>query len=393
MGLATARAVLEKAGPPVVVFEKEPEVAHHQTGHNSGVIHSGIYYRPGSLKARLCVEGAARLTAWCDARRIPYERCGKLIVATRASELPRLAELERRAAGNGVPGVRRMTPAEAREVEPEVRCVAALHVPTTGIVDYRVVARGYADEIRRLGGEVRTGSPVTGLGFRNGAVHVRAAEGEVRAVAVVNCAGLQSDRVARWTGIEPPARIVPFRGEYYRLAPRARSAVRGLVYPVPDPDLPFLGVHFTRTIAGEVEAGPNAVPALAREGYSWRDVVWRDVAETLTYGGTPRLLRRYGRTEVGEVYRSLSRGAFLRDLQRMVPSLRDEDLLPGGSGVRAQAVTPDGKLVDDFLLADSPGAVHVLNAPSPAATASLAIGDHVAEAVLRRFPAIGRVAA
>jgi (S)-2-hydroxyglutarate dehydrogenase len=393
VGLATALALAQRVDPPVLVLEKEAEVAMHQTGHNSGVIHSGIYYRPGSLKARLCVDGRRRLVEFCDAHRIPYELCGKLIVATRDSERPRLAELERRATANGIPGVRRLSATEVGSVEPNVRSVEGLHVPVTGIVDYRVVSNAYAKEIVAHGGEIRTGTPVTGLRTEGHGLRVRTAEGWLSTAAVVNCAGLFSDRVARWSGVEPPARIVPFRGEYYRLRPERRSVVRGLVYPVPDPELPFLGVHFTRTVHGEVEAGPNAVPALAREGYTWGEFRWRDVAETLTYRGTPSLLRRYGRTEAAEVYRSLSRGAFLRDLQRMVPSLSAGDLVPGGSGVRAQAVTPDGKLVDDFLLMDSPGAVHVLNAPSPAATASLAIGEYVADVAHRRFPEVVRAAA
>ena len=393
VGLASALSLVQRTRTSVVVLEKEADVAHHQTGHNSGVIHSGIYYRPGSLKAQLCVEGRRRLVEFCEAHRIPYELCGKLIVATHDSERPRLDELERRARANGIPGVRRLSPAEVHDIEPNVRALEGLHVPVTGIVDYRVVSQVYAQEIVAKGGEIRTHTLVTGLRTENGRVEVRTTGGPLCASAVVNCAGLFSDRVTRWSGIEPPARIVPFRGEYFLIRPDRRSMVRGLVYPVPDPELPFLGVHFTRTIQGEVEAGPNAVPALAREGYSWKQFRWRDVAETLTYRGTPRLLQRYGRTELGEVHRSLSRGAFVRDLQRMVPGVSESDLVPGGSGVRAQAVTPDGKLVDDFLLADSPGAVHVLNAPSPAATASLAIGEFVCEAVCRRFPELVRAPA
>ncbi|HLY77363.1 MAG TPA: L-2-hydroxyglutarate oxidase, partial [Thermoplasmata archaeon] len=248
VGLASALALVKRYGPPVVVLEKEEEVSFHQTGHNSGVIHSGIYYRPGSLKARLCVEGRQRLVEFCDAHRIPYELCGKLIVATRDAERPRLAELQRRAAANGIPGVRRLSAAEVREVEPTVRAVEALHVPATGLVDYREVSRAYAREIVAQGGEIRTRTAVTGLRRRNGRLYVETAEGPLASRALVNCAGLFSDRVARWSGIEPPARIVPFRGEYYRLRPARRSIVRGLVYPVPDPEMPFLGVHFTRTI-------------------------------------------------------------------------------------------------------------------------------------------------
>lgn len=393
VGLASALALVQRSDPPLIVLEKESEVSMHQTGHNSGVIHSGIYYRPDSLKARLCVQGRRRLIEFCDAHRISYETCGKLIVATRESERPRLAELEHRAISNGIPGVRRLSPSEVREVEPNVQAVEGLHVPVTGIVDYRAVSRGYANEIAAHGGEIRTRTAVTGLRRDGAQIQVETAGGTISARAIVNCAGLFSDRVARWSGIDPPARIVPFRGEYYFIRPERRSMVRGLVYPVPDPELPFLGVHFTRTIHGDVEAGPNAVPALAREGYSWKEFQLRDVAETMVYSGMPPLLWRYGRTELSEVHRSLDRSAFVRDLQRMVPTLTEDDLMPGGSGVRAQAVTPDGKLADDFLFADSPGVVHVLNAPSPAATASLAIGEYVCDVVRQRFPEVVRAAA
>ncbi len=389
VGLATARALQARSSAPVLVLDKEADVAAHQTGHNSGVIHSGIYYRPGSLKARLCVEGHARMIAFAEAHKVPWEQCGKLIVATRESERPYLAELERRAGANGIPGVRRLTAAEVAECEPNVRALEALHVPVTGIVDYLGVSRALADEIRSRGGEIRFRTPVTGFQTSGDSVSVRTGQGVVNAALAVNCAGLQSDRVARLSGLTPPARIIPFRGEYFLLRPDRRSLVRGLVYPVPDPELPFLGVHFTRTVHGDVEAGPNAVPALAREGYRWRTIRLRDVAETVTYSGTPGLLWRYGRVEAYEVRRSLVRGAFLKDLQRMVPSITEEDLVRGGSGVRAQAVSPTGKLVDDFVIAESPRAVHVLNAPSPAATASLAIGDYIAGVVSSRYPGRG----
>ena len=386
VGLATAYALQRHSTARIVVLEKEADVAAHQTGHNSGVIHSGIYYRPGSLKARLCVEGRNRLLALCESHHLQYELCGKLIVATAERERPYLAELERRAAANGIVGVRRLTALEIRDVEPNVRAVEGLQVPATGIVDYTAVSHALAGEIVARGGEVRTRTCVTGLRSGSGRFEIRTNQGPVGARLVVNCAGLQSDRVARLSGIDPPVRIIPFRGEYHLLRPERRSLVRGLVYPVPDPDLPFLGVHFTRTIHGEVEAGPNAVPAMSREGYSWRTFDWRDVAETLTYSGTPPLLWRYGGTEMYEVRRSLIRGAFVRDLQRMVPDITENDLRPGGSGVRAQAVSPDGRLVDDFIVAESPGVIHVLNAPSPAATASLAIGEHIRGLVHARYP-------
>ena len=393
VGLATAYALQKHTRIPVVVLEKESDVATHQTGHNSGVIHSGIYYKPGSLKARLCVEGRAQLLQLCDDQHIAYERCGKLIVATRESERPCLAELERRAAANGIAGVRRLSASQAQEIEPNVNALEALHVPATGIVDFRAVAHALAGQISAGGGDVRTRTRVTGLRPATTGPELITDQGAVAASLVVNCAGLHSDRVARMGGTEPPARIVPFRGEYYLLRKERRSLVRGLVYPVPDPELPFLGVHFTRTIHGEVEAGPNAVPALAREGYAWSNLRVRDLAETLTYSGTPGLLWRYGWTELYEVRRSLFRGAFVRDLQRMVPAVTEDDLVPGGSGVRAQAVTPEGRLVDDFVIAESPGVIHVLNAPSPAATASLAIGEHIRGVVEARYPEILRSAA
>ncbi|HEV3029722.1 MAG TPA: L-2-hydroxyglutarate oxidase [Planctomycetota bacterium] len=352
VGLATAYAL--RARNPVV-FEKERRVGVHQTGHNSGVIHSGIYYKPGSQKARLCVEGARRMLEFCREHAIPHEICGKIIVATSEPELPRLDELERRARANGVQA-RRITPERLGEIEPEARGIAGLHVPGTGIVDYRAVARKLAGFV-----EVRTGVRID---------DVRA----LRADLVINCAGLHSDRVAR-----SRTKIVPFRGEYYTL--RRPSLVRGLIYPVPDPAFPFLGVHFTRMAAGGVEAGPNAVLALAREGYSWSDFCLRDFLETLAYSGFHHLARRHWRMGLMEVWRSWSRAAFLKSLQRLVPAVTMEDLQPGGSGVRAQALDPDGALVDDFRIERRPGQIHVLNAPSPAATASLAIGERIASLV------------
>ena len=352
VGLATAYALRDRKP---VVFEKERAVGRHQTGHNSGVIHSGIYYKPGSHKARLSVEGARRMKAFCREHSIPHEICGKVVVATTEAERSRLDELERRAAANGVEA-RRISPGRLREIEPEARGIDALHVPGTGIVDYGAVARKLADFV-----EVRTGVQVD---------DVRTLGAEL----VINCAGLHSDRVAR-----SRSRIVPFRGEYYRL--RRPWLVRGLLYPVPDPAFPFLGVHFTRMVGGGVEAGPNAVLALSREGYRWGDVRVRDLLETLAYPGFHVLARRHWRMGLMEVWRSLSRSAFLKSLQRLVPSVRMDDLEPGGSGVRAQALDPDGTMVDDFRIERRPGQVHVLNAPSPAATASLAIGDMIAALV------------
>src|SRR5438067_3047886 len=316
VGLATALAMAERGQPPTVL-ESEGRLAAHQTGHNSGVIHSGLYYKPGSLKATLCVEGRESLYAFCRERGVRHERCGKVVVATRESELPALEELERRGRANGLAGIRRLTPDELREHEPHVSGIASLHVPDTGIVNYTEVTEAYAAVVREKGGDVRTSNPVRGV-RRDGAAVVLETTGEpVRARALVNCAGLQSDRVARMCGVRPDVRIVPFRGEYYELTPQRAGLVRNLIYPVPDPRFPFLGVHFTRMIGGGVEAGPNAVLALARHGYSWRRVSVRDLCATGTYLGFWRMARRYWKTGFGECNRSLSKPAFLSALQKI----------------------------------------------------------------------------
>ncbi len=352
VGLATAYA-LRRHGP--VVFEKEAAVARHQTGRNSGVFHTGVYYKPGSEKARLCVEGRRLMVEFCREHGIAHALCGKIIVATERAEIPRVDELERRARANGA-AVERIGPGRIREIEPHAAGIDGLHLPESGIVDYGDVARKLASFV-----EVRTGVEVK---------DVRA----LRADVVINCAGLYSDRVAR-----SRTRIVPFRGEYYSL--RRPELCRGLIYPVPDPAFPFLDVHFTRKIRGGVEAGPNAVLAFAREGYRRQDVKVRDLLETLGYPGFWRMLRRYWRKGLGELWRSWSKAAFVRSAQRLLPEVREDDFLPGGAGVRAQALDPDGRLVDDFRIERREGQIHVLNAPSPAATASLAIGRHVASLV------------
>ena len=379
VGTATAMAIAGRGDLSVVVLEAEEGLAAHQSGHNSGVVHSGLYYRPGSLKARLCVEGAAALYRFCAEEGIACEHCGKLVVATRDEELPRLAELARRGAANGLGELRRLGAREIREIEPHAAGIAALFVPQAGVVDYPAVVRAYARRIATAGGEVLTGARVLAVAAEGGGLRVATRRGELLCRLLVNCAGLQADRVARLAGVEPDVRIVPFRGEYYELVPERRGLVRALLYPVPDPRFPFLGVHLTRAVDGRVEAGPNAVLAAKREGYGWRDVSVRDLAETARWPGFWRLMSRTWATGMGEVWRSLSRRAFLRDLQRLVPELAAEDLLPGGSGVRAQAVDRAGRLVDDFHILPGPRALHVLNAPSPAATASIAIGEHVAE--------------
>ena len=378
VGLATAHQLtLDHPHSTVTVLEKEDRVAAHQTGHNSGVIHAGVYYKPGSLKAQLCRAGAASMVEFCQAHDIPYKICGKLIVATDPAELPRLTALRERAEANGLP-VTQIGPEQAREYEPNVDCVAALHVASTGIVDFTLVARRLAELVEKAGGTVRLGAKVTGLRPDGPAVVVGTTIGAFRADYLVNCAGLHSDRVARMAGLTPPARIVPFRGEYYELTEQRRDLVNGLIYPVPDPQFPFLGVHLTRMIDGSVHAGPNAVLATSREGYSWGRFRPRDVAEVATYPGLWRLAGKHLGYGMTEVRRSLSRKRFAQSLARLVPALTRDDIVPAGAGVRAQAIAPDGSLVDDFLIVRARRQVHVLNAPSPAATSSLEIAKHIA---------------
>jgi (S)-2-hydroxyglutarate dehydrogenase len=383
VGLATGLKLLERApGLSVVILEKETEVAAHQTGHNSGVIHSGLYYKPGSEKAKTCVEGRRLLVEFCRRHEIPHEICGKLVVATKESELPALAGLERRAGENGLLGVRTLAPAEFRKIEPHAAGLRALHVPDTGIVDYRAVSAKFAEVIASAGGRVRTAARVTALSSSKSAVRIVAGGEEIEAGLAVNCGGLQSDRLARLDGARPGMRIVPFRGDYHRLVPARAGLVKHLIYPVPDPRFPFLGVHFTRMIGGGAEAGPNAVPALAREGYTRTSFDFRDAWETFTYPGFWRLATRHMGMGLGEIHRAFSKRAFVKALQRLMPDLRGEDLEEGGSGVRAQALLPDGRLEDDFRIVTHGRAIHVLSAPSPAATASLAIGDRIAARVI-----------
>lgn len=381
VGLATALSLAETHHQEVVVVEAEDRLSAHQTGHNSGVIHSGLYYKPGSLKAQLCRAGLEALYRFCDAEAVPHRRCGKLVVATRSEELPRLNTLEERGRANGVT-LRRLEGSELKEYEPEVAGIGGLWVEETGVVSYPEVVSAMARRLQRSGGEIRTEHPVIGIKRDGPTIVVETRRGTLRAARVVNCAGLQCDRVARLAGVEPGVRIVPFRGEYYTLRPERAALVRGLIYPVPNPALPFLGVHFTRGIDDVVEAGPNAVLALRREGYSWSDVSLRDMADWATFPGFWRMARAQWRNGLDEIHRSLSRARFLRSLQGLLPALTDSDIRPGGSGVRAQAVDRSGRLLDDFHLQVVPGMVHVLNAPSPAATASLAIGETVAKRVM-----------
>jgi L-2-hydroxyglutarate oxidase LhgO len=386
VGLATALALTE-ANPRLrlIMLEKEAKIALHQTGHNSGVIHSGIYYKPGSLKARTCVDGARRMKQFCDTHGIKWEACGKVIVATDERELPRLSTIYERGQANGLSGLKMLTAEEVREYEPNCRAVRAIHVPETGIVDYVQVAGKMADLIQQRGGRILTGAGVTAIRRRGSGLTLETAQGAVEARYLVNCGGLHSDRAAALMGVTPEVRIIPFRGEYYMLRAERRSLVRGLIYPVPDPEFPFLGVHFTRTIHGDVEAGPNAVLAFAREGYSLGTVRPGEFLGTLGYSGFWHMARKYWRVGAYEMYRSASKAAFVRSLQKLVPQIASGDLERGGAGVRAQAVAPDGSLVDDFKISVTPGAVHVVNAPSPAATASLAIGRHVAALAAETF--------
>jgi L-2-hydroxyglutarate oxidase len=386
VGLATAwRFGLRYPGARAVVLEKEDGIVRHQTGHNSGVIHSGIYYKPGSAKAATCRRGKRLLEDFCRERGVPFETCGKVVVAVEERERPMLERIHERALANGV-ACEAIGPERLREREPHAAGVAALFVPETGIVDYVAVGETLASLVREQGGEVVPRAKVTGVRADGARVRLLSTAGEVEARAAVNCAGLHSDRVLERSGLDRPARIVPFRGEYYELCPEARGFCKSLIYPVPDPSFPFLGVHFTRTIGGGVECGPNAVLALAREGYTWRDVDLRDLYDVFSYPGFWRLAARHFRTGAAEVVRSLSKPAFTRALRRLLPAIEERHLLPAPAGVRAQALFPDGALVDDFLIRVADRVVHVLNAPSPAATASLAIGDLVVDEVATLLP-------
>jgi (S)-2-hydroxyglutarate dehydrogenase len=387
VGLSTAHQLLERRpGLRLAVLEKESELATHQSGRTSGVLHAGLYYRPGSLKARLCREGKASLERFADEHGIPYEARGKVVVALDESELPRLEELERRGTANGVPGLRAIGAGELRELEPHVAGIRALHSPTTGVIDFRLVADAYADEVRARGGDILTGHEVTAVRARGAERELVTTRGAVITRNVIGCAGLQADRVAALTGNAPrDHRIVPFRGDFYTFRPEARHLVNGLVYPVPDPSFPFLGVHLTRQVDGVVVAGPNAVLALAREGYRRTDLRVRDAAGVLSWPGFWRLAARNLRMGVAEVWRDSVKSAFVADMQRLLPAVQSDDVDFGPSGVRGQALARDGSLADDFLLEGSPQVLHVLNAPSPAATASPAIGRYLAEEALKRF--------
>lgn len=380
VGLSTACALAQRySGLGIAIFEKESDIARHQTGHNSGVIHSGIYYRPGSQRARMAVQGSERMVTFCEEHGIPYDRCGKVIVATEEGQVPALEELLRRGQANGVPGVRMIGPEELKELEPYATGLRALHVPSAGIVNYSLVAETYRKLLERAGGEVRTGAEVTAIVEEPNVLRLQTTRGEFLSKHVITCGGLYADRVSIAAGLKPEIKVAPFRGEYSELVPEKRYLVRNLIYPVANPAFPFLGVHFTRRINGAIEVGPNAVLAFKRQGYRWRDVSAGDMLDILGYVGFWRMAARYWRTGLGEMYRSLHKQAMVKELQKLVPDVTGRDLVRAGAGVRAQALDRHGKLVEDFHIVQEPRMIHVLNAPSPAATASLSIGAAVAD--------------
>ncbi|GAP06199.1 MAG TPA: L-2-hydroxyglutarate oxidase [Anaerolinea thermolimosa] len=385
VGLATAMALTREKHPSLIVLEAENRLAAHQTGNNSGVIHSGIYYKPGSLKAQNCVKGREAMYAFCAEHQIAHDRCGKVIVATSESELPALDRLYERGLQNGLNGLRRLKGEEIKEYEPYAAGIAAIFVPQTGIVDYVGVCQAYASLIQQAGGEIKTNARVTGFRKAGNEFVLTTPQGEIATRNLINCGGLQSDRIARLCGVDPGLKIVPFRGEYYELIPEKHHLVRNLIYPVPDPRFPFLGVHFTRMVKGGIEAGPNAVLAFKREGYKMSDISLRDMFEYALYGGFWKMAAKYWKTAVGEYYRSLSKAAFVKALQRLLPDLTADDIHRSGAGVRAQALDPQGNLVDDFRIVEAARMVHVLNAPSPAATASIAIGESIAAMAAKNF--------
>ncbi len=386
VGLATAMDLITRRPDlRLIVLEKEGSVAAHQTGHNSGVIHAGLYYKPGSLKAQMAVEGAKRMVAFCQEHNLPHELCGKVVVATREEELPRLQELYRRGSANGVPGLVRITAAEIAEHEPHTAGIEGLWSPNTGIVDYLAVTRKYAEIVTDGGGELRLNARVMGISQAPDELVLETTRGEVHTQTLINCAGLQCDTIAKMMGSTQGVRIVPFRGEYYKLAPASQHLVRGLIYPVPDPRFPFLGVHFTKKIDGSVEAGPNAVLAFAREGYKKTDISLGYLLGLLAFPGFWVMAASYWRMGLGEMVRSWNKRAFVNALRTLLPELSTDDVIPGGAGIRAQAMDKRGHLLDDFSIIESSRAIHVLNAPSPAATASIVIGETIAAKAMSAF--------
>jgi len=383
VGLGTTWQMLcLRPGLRVLLLEKEEGWGRHQSGHNSGVLHAGLYYKPGSEKARLSVQGLQQMVAFCKEHGIAHEQCGKIVVAVAKEELPALDRLWERGHANGLSGLRRLTPEQIKAIEPHAAGIAAIHVPQEGIVDYPAVSVKLAELCAKLGAETKLGMRVQAMRRLGDGWVVATSRGDFETARVVTCGGLHADRLVRASGLQPKAKIVPFRGEYYMLKPERQKLVRNLIYPVPDANFPFLGVHFTRMIHGGVEAGPNAVLALSREGYKWSTIRPYDLADALTFPGLWKFMKHYPKMCFYEVYRSFSRAEFCRSLQKLVPEIRLEDLMPGGSGVRAQAMSASGQLVEDFHFEEAPGILHVVNAPSPAATASLAIGASIAAKVL-----------
>lgn len=385
VGCATARVLSTLKKTKLILLEAENSLALHQTGNNSGVIHSGLYYKPGSLKAKNCVEGREALYQFCHQYGLPVDQCGKLVVATSPEEIPLLEELERKGIANGLKGMKRLKAEELKEYEPQVNGIMGLHINETGIVDYKAVTEKFAELVQINGGNILTGTRVTHMKKIGSEIILETTRGEIHTKNLINCAGLQSDRVARMCGINPGLKIVPFRGEYYKLVPERYHLVKNLIYPVPNPEFPFLGVHFTRMIHGGVEAGPNAVLAFKREGYKKTSISLRDMADTFFYPGFWILAKKYWKTGFGEIYRSFSKSAFVNALQKLIPEIEKKDLIKGGAGVRAQALEPNGFLVDDFRIIEVKNMVHVLNAPSPAATACISIGNYVANIVKKNF--------
>jgi (S)-2-hydroxyglutarate dehydrogenase len=386
VGLATALKLIgSKPDLKILVIEKENEVAKHQTGNNSGVIHSGLYYKPGSLKARNCIDGYTLLLEFCRQHAVPFELCGKIVVATGLAELPLLKNLFDRGKQNGLPDFRMLGAEELKEYEPHVRGLAGFFVPQTGIVDYKVVAMKYADVFRAQGGNIALGEKVLTITLESSGVVVETDKATYHSDLVINCAGLYSDKVAGLTSDEVNVRIIPFRGEYYKLKKEREYLVKNLIYPVPDPNFPFLGVHFTRMMRGGVEAGPNAVLAFSREGYKKSDINIKELGEALAWPGFQKVARKYWRTGLGEMYRSFSKAAFTKALQKLIPEIQENDLVEGGAGVRAQACDRTGGLVDDFLILEDKRVINVCNAPSPAATSSLSIGETVAALALKKI--------
>ncbi len=385
VGTASALQLTRHGITSLIVLEAEDHLAAHQTGHNSGVIHSGLYYKPGSLKARNCTSGREALYQFCEEYDIAHDRCGKVVVATEENELPILQELHRRGIANGLEGIQKLSPEEIKEHEPHVEGLAGLFVPQTGIVDYIKVNEKYGELVQEQGGAIRTNARVISVEESTDSIILETESGDIECNYLINCGGLQSDRIARMCGADPGLHIVPFRGEYYELVDESKSLVNNLIYPVPDPEFPFLGVHYTRMIDGAVEAGPNAVLALKRNGYEKFSFSAKDTFDIFTYSGFWKMAWKYWIDGFGEIYRSLSKSAFVKALQKLIPELGYDDVIPAGSGVRAQALEPDGKLVDDFRIVQSKRMIHVLNAPSPAATASLSIGKTIAGMAQEQF--------